>query len=191
MSNLVKHAEIELKIAGLFDKDSDYDGALGNATLDLIKVFAKQGHSGMSASMVRNLFHKLANYKPLTPLTLKDDEWGECSTNNSYQNLRNSAVFKEGKEGKPYYINAYTMIKSDNGGSWSGSLLLKDNKRVKRCYPKDIKNMPTIKITPPLVQHSKEASDWDFLPVDESMLAELKKYYDVEIKEENSNASQR
>ena len=68
MSNLVKHAEFELKKAGLFDKDSDYDGQLGEATLELIKVFADQGHSGMSANMVRELFRKLSSFEPLTPL---------------------------------------------------------------------------------------------------------------------------
>ena len=43
--NLAKHAEYELRKAGLFDKDSDYGGMLGKAVMDIVKVFAKQGHS--------------------------------------------------------------------------------------------------------------------------------------------------
>lgn len=50
MSNLTDYAKDELTRAGLFDKDSDYDGMLGTAALEIIEVFAKQGHSGMSAS---------------------------------------------------------------------------------------------------------------------------------------------
>lgn len=65
MSNLVKHAEKELKKAGLFDKDSDYDGMLGEGVLELITVFASQGHSGMSAEMTVQLFERLARFKEI------------------------------------------------------------------------------------------------------------------------------
>jgi len=65
MSNLVNHANVELKKAGLFDKDADYDGMLGDAVLELITVFAAQGHSGYSAQMTRELFYKLSNFEEL------------------------------------------------------------------------------------------------------------------------------
>ena len=131
--SLVKHAERELKIAGVFDNGADYAGALGVATLELIKVFADQEHSGMSASMVRNLFHKLANYDPITPLTFKDEEWCDEHGDNSFQNTRNSAVFKEGKDGRPYYIRAY-YCKSQTGNTFYTSLCLGDGTRVKKCF---------------------------------------------------------
>lgn len=73
--SLVKHAETELRLAGLFDADSDYGGALGTAVLELVKAFAAQGHSGFSAGMVRELFSTLSNWKTLTPLTSNPDEW--------------------------------------------------------------------------------------------------------------------
>jgi len=65
MSNLVNHAQKELQRVGLFDKDSDYDGALGEGVLELITTFANQGHSGMSAEMTRELFYKLSNFDNL------------------------------------------------------------------------------------------------------------------------------
>ena len=43
MSDLTDHARNELKLAGLFDKDSDYDGMLGDSVMELVKVFSKQG----------------------------------------------------------------------------------------------------------------------------------------------------
>lgn len=65
MSNLIDHANKELQKAELFDKDADYDGMLGDAVLELITTFAKQGHSGYSASMTRELFYKLSNFEEL------------------------------------------------------------------------------------------------------------------------------
>lgn len=65
MSNLTDHAKTELTKAGLFDKDSDYDGMLGEAVLELITTFAAQGHSGYSAQMTRELFYKLSDFQNL------------------------------------------------------------------------------------------------------------------------------
>lgn len=53
---LFKKRLIEL---GMFDKDSDYDGMIGEAIMELSKVFAEQGHSGMSAFITLQLFHQL------------------------------------------------------------------------------------------------------------------------------------
>lgn len=65
MSNLINHANKELQKAGLFDKDADYDGELGKGVLELITVFANQGHSGMSAEMTIQLFTKLARFEEI------------------------------------------------------------------------------------------------------------------------------
>ena len=94
MSDLQKHAEIELRLAGLFDEDSDYGGMLGGAALEIVKVFSKQGHSGASASMVTGLVERLMRFEPLTALTGEDGEWIEVS-DGIFQNKRCSHVFKE------------------------------------------------------------------------------------------------
>jgi hypothetical protein len=98
---LIDHAERELKAAGLFDKDSDYSGMLGNSTMKLIRVFAEEGHSGMSASIQIDLFKRLANFENLTPLTDSQYEWVEI-TNNLWQNNRNGTCFSTDR-GKSYY----------------------------------------------------------------------------------------
>lgn len=96
-SKLVAHAEYELKRAGLFEKDSDYDGAIGDDTLELIRVFAQQGHSGGSASRVRELFQLLANYKALVALTSAPDEWRavEGFEKPTLQSTRQSSCFSQ------------------------------------------------------------------------------------------------
>lgn len=63
---LVDDAKRNLVAAGLFDADSDYNGMLGNAVLELVKKFAEQGHSGTSAMMTLELFDKVINRRPLT-----------------------------------------------------------------------------------------------------------------------------
>jgi len=51
--------EKRLTELGMFDEDSDYDGMLGEAIMELSDTFAKQGHSGMSAAITVELFSQL------------------------------------------------------------------------------------------------------------------------------------
>lgn len=96
MTDLAEYAKKELELAGLMDPTSDYHGMLGIATLDIIKLFASQGHSGMSASIVTDLATKLMRYEPLTPLTYGPEEWidqSEASGRLCWQNNRDFKVF--------------------------------------------------------------------------------------------------
>lgn len=78
-SNLVLHAECELRIAGVYDKDADYAGGLGEAVMDLVRAHCKHGHSGGSHGYTLALFNKVVNFKTLTPLTNDPDEWMQIS----------------------------------------------------------------------------------------------------------------
>lgn len=101
--SLVAHAKSELERAGLFDKESDYDGMLGKAVLELVEKFAEQGHSGMFASMTLSIFDEVARFKPLTPITNNPDEWMEVSQSEPmWQNRRSSDCFST-DGGKTYY----------------------------------------------------------------------------------------
>jgi hypothetical protein len=120
MSNLVKHAEKELKLAGLFDKDSDYDGMLGNAVLELVKVFSKQGHSGFSAHQTLKIFNIVANYNPLTPIGTTKDEWMDVAEMTAdgkgmWQNKRRGTTFSR-DGGKTWYD--IDNPKLNNGDTW-------------------------------------------------------------------------
>ncbi len=81
MSNLVDHANRELRLAGLFDEDSDYGGMLAEAVVELIGKFSEQGHSGASAHMTRKLFNELSAFNNLTPLTNDPHRVDECERN--------------------------------------------------------------------------------------------------------------
>ena len=97
MGNLENHARRELKIAGQFHKDSDYGGMLGDAVMELVRVFSAQEHSGFSAKMTISLFERVARFEPLTPLTGEPDEWNDVG-NGLLQNRRCSHIFKENGE---------------------------------------------------------------------------------------------
>ncbi len=176
--SLVEHAKRELELSGLFSKDSDYDGMVGEAVMELIKVFSKQGHSGCSANMVSNLFNKLSRYQTISPLTGKDEEWCEVSEG-IFQNKRNGNVFKEGKDGKAYFLDAFVK-RSPDGSTWSGRLDLGDGRSIGRCYIKDFTNMPTIIID--ILEKEVTKGNFETWIKDENQLAELVKYYNFDIK---------
>jgi hypothetical protein len=79
----------------------------------LVKRFADSGQSGGSApfttSVILKVIEKLLKQEPLGGVENTDDEWNSLSQfgdKEGYQNNRLSSVFKEGKDGKPYYLNA-------------------------------------------------------------------------------------
>lgn len=101
-SQLFAHAANELQRAGLLDEGSDYDGMVGRAVLDLIKLFATQGHSGMSAMMTLQLFDELAHYRAITELTNDPSEWMDVA-DGMWQSRRQANAFSE-DGGKTYYL---------------------------------------------------------------------------------------
>jgi hypothetical protein len=111
-SGLYQHALNELKLAGLMDKDSDYEGMLAEAVLEIVKIFARQGHSGMSASITIELLEKLLKYETLTPITDDPSEWMNVAEHygpdmgfdgkDMWQSRRNPAMFSE-DGGKTHY----------------------------------------------------------------------------------------
>lgn len=120
-SNLEIFAENELNIilSKCEDEEArDMQKHMNNDIIQIIQVFAEQGHSGFSASYAINLLQKLLRYEPITPLTGADDEWNKLDYEKDikYQNKRCSRVFKDG-DGKAY--DSQGKIFSDDGGkSW-------------------------------------------------------------------------
>lgn len=97
-SHTLTHAELEFKALGYIPlSEEQEDGPnkwIQENVMELLKVFANQGHSGSSAPFCVDYFEKLAMHKPLTPLTGEDWEWVEVGTN-VFQNKRLSKVFKQ------------------------------------------------------------------------------------------------
>lgn len=107
MGNLERHAKEELKLAGLLDKDSDYNGMIGKAVLELVKTFSKQGHSGFSAQWTLDVFNQVVSFKNLTPIGKSKDEWMDVAEMTAdgkgmWQNKRRSTTFSR-DGGKTWY----------------------------------------------------------------------------------------
>lgn len=112
MSNLVNFAKAELALAlpadsnpgdpgyevtedGIPDVLNGYNDFTRKCMLELVEVFAKQGHSGFSASYTIEILYKLLNWQPLTPLTNNPSEWIEHDTDKLWQSKRNPKAFSE------------------------------------------------------------------------------------------------
>lgn len=59
-------ARRNLELAGLFEKDSDYDGMLGHAVMKLVDAHFDQGHSGFSHEITLRIFEKVVRGNALT-----------------------------------------------------------------------------------------------------------------------------
>lgn len=105
-SREVKRAQYEIDLVGLSDQDSDYGGMIGDAVMQLIKLFSAQSHSGFSASMTGSIFYRLVQGKALTPVTNDPSEWLDVTEimydkeviakgNKIWQNTRQGSVFSK------------------------------------------------------------------------------------------------
>ena len=82
--------------------------------LDIVAMFAEQGHSGMTASYVLNILDRVLRYKPIKPLTGADDEWNDIG-NGQEQNRRCSSVFRYNHDNTTAY-DSEGKVFSDDGG---------------------------------------------------------------------------
>lgn len=106
--SIMSHAKREMKIAGLFDVDSDYGGMTGHAVMRAVEVWSKEGHSGYSHALALRVFSKVVNLERLSPLTSWPEEWIEVCDGELWQSARESEAFSfDG--GKTYYLLSETQ----------------------------------------------------------------------------------
>ena len=103
--------------------------------LALVDKFGKSGQSGGSApyyaEAISQAVKKLCLQNPICDVMGIDEEWVLINDSSGcYQNNRLTSLFKEGKNGKPYYLDAI-VFKSQNGGCYtSGAVSLKNGKTI-------------------------------------------------------------
>jgi len=182
--SLLQHAKTELELIGAFSEEDDfYGGMTGKAVMELIEVFINQGHSGMSAPLVIDLFSKLANYEPLQPITGKDEEWTllDYGDDLKYQNKRDSGLFKDAND-RVAYINAL-IKKCPNGLCWSGPLYMTREDAINNTNmirsSLEIKEFP---FTPKtfyidVLEEEVKPDDWIMWVKDPKQLDEVWEYY--------------
>ena len=93
--SMVEYAERELDLLGMTeDSINEMSVMMRKHILHMVKEFAAENHSGMSAHYALTILTSLLAHKPLSPLTGADDEWMEID-DGLWQNKRASNVFKD------------------------------------------------------------------------------------------------
>jgi len=133
MSNTVKKAELEFEVLNNTVKDAAI-APFEKEILALVDKFGESGQSGGSApytaGAISAAVKKLCMQEPICDITGIDSEWGDVSEygdgRETYQNKRLSSIFKEGKDGTPYYLDAI-IFRGQNDSCFSSSgVKLKD-----------------------------------------------------------------
>lgn len=131
MSSSVEYAKSEL---ARISKDGDgMQDTINKNIIDIVELFASQGHSGFTAGYALSILERLLRFKPITPLTGEDDEWTNMSDEmgqRCFQNKRCSSVFKttdaQGNTIEVHDIDAIAC--SDDGGlTWFTSSRFRQN----------------------------------------------------------------
>ena len=94
MTTNLERIEYELKLAGYklepIDEndpsDEIYVQRIGNCVYEICKLFAEQGHSGLSANITLQLLDELLiKSNTLSPLTNNPDEWMDVTEMSGYK----------------------------------------------------------------------------------------------------------
>ena len=112
--NLIEHAKNEFKLLNWPGND-EMQKVMCENILEVLEVISKQGHSGFSIQYLMNHVNRLVNYKPISPLTGKDDEWNDVGEG-LLQNKRCGAVFKNTDTNNAYYLDGIVFIAPDGCG---------------------------------------------------------------------------
>lgn len=190
-SNYYHHAVTELEALGYKHPDEDQEDGpnkwIQENLLELLEVFSNQGHSGFSANYCISAFSKLAAFEPLSPLHGRDEEWNYLGDEmgddrEMYQNKRYSAVFKDGKDGQPYYIDAIVFREEDgccftrSTDGISSSQYIKGFPFVPKTFYVDVKSWEVNKDDESVVEPG--SGWWVYEIKDQSQLEEIFEYYD-------------
>lgn len=190
MSNLKAFAEREFEILKKKHAEENKDNPDKNELLvepfiplilDILYLFSKQGHSGGSAPYgaraISSTIEKVLLFKCLSPITGEDDEWalGEFQNKEgieTYQNKRCFAAFKEGKDGRPYYLDAIVWV-NEKGNGWSGNAGPYNCRQYIKSFPFTPK---TFRID--IIEEEVTPGNWIFHIKNEDDMKAVFEYYD-------------
>lgn len=141
--DLIEYARNELDIMCPPDENGRKEPmqeAIEKNIMDIVRMFADQGHSGMTASYVLGILGRVMKYKPLTPLTGADDEWRDVSFGKSQceQNIRYCSVFRDNHDNSTAYDVSAKVFSNNGGRSWYTSI----ESRVPITFPYTVPDKP-------------------------------------------------
>ena len=192
MTNTYNHAKNELDILTNISADLDNRPIIEQFKDEILAICEKFGNSGQSggsapytATALANAIKSLCLFEPITPITGVDDEWFEVThmsvgddSGIIFQNKREGSIFKDGVDGKPYYLDAIVWV-DKNGHRWSGCATMPDGTQLlSRCEIKSFPFTPkTFCINVDDIEDPKD--NWTFILRDEAQLTPVKDYYNL------------
>lgn len=137
MTNTQSHAKRELDILLKTMPDAIIRDFIPEI-LALCEAFGKSGQSGGSApyvaSALSQAIKKLLLFGTICPLQGTDDEWMEVG-DDQYQNKRKGDVFKHGKDGRAYYLDAIVWQGEDDYDTFTGSVNGVSSRQYVKSFP--------------------------------------------------------
>lgn len=114
---MVDYAKRELDILCPPDENGRKDPMqemVDKNVMDIVTMFAGQGHSGMSASYVLGILERVMRFKPIKPLMGEDDEWKDIGGGEE-QNKRCNSVFRHNHDNATAYDIDGKVFSYDGG----------------------------------------------------------------------------
>jgi len=118
MTNTQRHAKTELELLSKIHLDPDNRPIVENFIPEILALCEKFGNSGKSgasapyiAGAIASTIKKLLSFKPISPISGLDEEWGDVSdiaggSEELYQNMRCGGILKHSKDGQASYVDA-------------------------------------------------------------------------------------
>ena len=194
MTHTQSHANRELEILAKTVPDA-LIAPFKNEILALCKAFGSSGQSGGSAPFTAEAISQavkaLMMYQTIAPLTGEDSEWVDVTDINDgepmYQNNRDSRVFKDGKDGKAYFIDAI-VFDGNLGGRFTGNAVSCNGETIGSMqYIKEFPFKPKTFYVDVIDYRWKDKKEttpdingdwWTHSTKDEKQLDEVFEYYD-------------
>jgi len=188
-TNTARFAQRELSILSKLATDPENRPMVEPFIPELLALCEKFGLSGqsggstpMTARALSQAVEKLCLQNPISPIMDFPEEWvdvAEYAEGKSwFQNARCAAVFKDGEEGRPYYLDAIVFV-GDKTGQFTGHRI-DDGAGGFIGSSQYIKQFP---FTPKtfyidVVDHEVKKDFWEHTVKNERQLKSVFKYYD-------------
>lgn len=151
---------------------------------EMLALIDKFGHSGQSggsapytAGAIVGALKKLLMFQPISPVTDEDEDWSDSLGDGTVlQNKRCSALFKQEKNGRPYYIDAIVW-RTPKDMTYTGTAFNGKDKVFSRQYVKKFPFEPKT-FTIDVDEKEVKPDDWEFYVKDPKQLDEVFDYYD-------------
>lgn len=187
-SNTANFAMMELEILGKTVPDS-LVYPFKDEIIALAEKFGKSGQGGGSApytaAALADTIKKLLLQRPICDVMGIEEEWMNVAEsmggNEIYQNKRCGNLFKEGSNGRAYYLDAI-VFKGNTGNQFiSGQGVWRKDKSLRISSHQYVKSFPFIPKTfyIDVIETEVAKNDWESEIENDSQLDAVFKYYDL------------